>query len=571
MSLKPIKLFIEAWEKLEEVPTLEESLTSGNMSAFLTEEVEDAVKALNAAADEASKEIDALGKLVKKANLTNTVAALGKAKQAVAEIRLDPGGISNMLGLKDPAEEAGKVLSNVSALQGIIVNAAQTVVGALGDLEIQNLEAKISDALKEKAAAEPDAGIPDEAKFTAGVKKAWKPPKGVMNALKGFGAMLGIGSGPDYYGLTFELFAKDILAANLKSLQELSQSQEFKDAATADETQDLAQEMEAAGATEEALAGEGGGEGGETKKWSELGKAYLNSIEDKEIGKKYLAALKADKGFTDAIKDLVNLEESLLRRSLSALLFEELEFDVIKEPAAKVASEEEDQVKLAVGLAKVMADQGVEIKNVPEVKEEEGEEGEVASEEEAAEEQANAAEELEAAAREEAGEAQTPASAVIGAIDGWFDGLSDTSKKSLQAKDRIGGLKSALSGSFDNLAKVVEKEVSKAIGNWRKEHEETLTKSKRFAKKNFDQLQSLIPQLASTMLKKSNESNVRLTRSAVHKSVYKFLDKQFRHTNGNLLTEELLTSNSQQQYTETEYTESNMVKYRWMKMAGLGR
>ena len=123
------------------------------------------------------------------------------------------------------------------------------------------------------------------------------------------------------------------------------------------------------------------------------------------------------------------------------------------------------------------------------------------------------------------------------------------------------------------VSKVVEKEVSNAIGTWRKEHEETLVKSKRFAKKNFDQLQTLIPQLASTMLKKSNESSRRLTRSAIHKSVYKFLDKQFRYTDGNLLTEEVLTPGANQYNDnsgETEYTTSDMVKYRWMKMAGLG-
>ena len=75
------------------------------------------------------------------------------------------------------------------------------------------------------------------------------------------------------------------------------------------------------------------------------------------------------------------------------------------------------------------------------------------------------------------------------------------------------------------------------------------------------------------MLKKSNESSRRLTKSAIHKSVYKFLDKQFRYTDGNLLTEELLTPGANQYNDnsgETEYTTSDMVKYRWMKMAGLG-
>ena len=573
MSLKPIKLYIEALEKLQRPSTLEESLTSGSMSMFLTEDVEGAVAALNKAADEASKEIDALGKLIQNAGLKNTTQALGKAKQAVVEIRLDPKGISDMLGLKDPAEASGKVLSNVSALQGIIVNAAQTVVGALSDLGIENVEVPIRQALKEKASADPDGGVPDEDKFKAGVEKAWQPPAGIMNSLKGFAAGLGIGGGADYYGLTFDAFAEDILESNLGSMQELAKSQEFKDAASAEEAEALSQELEKQGATEDALTGKGGdSSGGDTKKWSELTKAYLGAIEDKAVGQKYLDALKVDKKFIDATAGLVNLEESLFSRSLLGLLIEEIEFDVIKAPAAKVAKEEDTQVQLAVGLAKILADQGVNVKNVP-AEETSGEEQKPAGEEEAAKEQDNAEAELQAAAKEEAGEAQTPASAVLGAVDGWYDGLSDTSQKSLQAKNRIGGLKDALQGSLDNLSKVVEKEVSKAIGTWRKEHEETLTKSKRFAKKNFDQLQTLIPQLASTMLKKSNESNSQLTRPAIHKSVHKFLDKQFRSTNGNLLTEELLTSTTRRQSIdeeETDYTKSDMVKHRWMKMAGLG-
>jgi hypothetical protein len=585
MSLKPIKLYVEALEKLEQARTLEESLTIGSMSLFLTEDVEGAVAALNKAADEASKEIDALGKLIQNAGLKNTAQALGKAKQAVAEIRLDPKSISDMLGLKDPAKESGKVLSNISALQGIIVNAAQTVVGALGDLGIENVEVPIRQALKEKASADPDAGVPDEDKFKAGVEKAWQPPAGMMNALKGFASGLGIGGGADYYGLTFDAFAEDILESNLGSMQELAKSQEFKDAAEAEEAEALSQELEKQGATEDAFSGEGGGatdggttDGGTTdevaKKWSELTKAYLSSIKDKAIGQKYLDALKADKKFIDAVAGLVNLEESFSSRSLLGLLTEEIEFDVIKVPAAKVVKEEDTQVQLAIGLAKVLADQGVDVKNVPATEETSGDEPKPAGEKEAAKEQDNAEAELRAAAQAEAGEAQTPASAVLGAVDGWYDGLSDTSQLSMQAKNRIGGLKDALQGSLDNLSKVVEKEVSKAIGAWRKEHEETLTLSNRFAKKNFDQLQTLIPKLAATMLKKSNESNSPLTRTTIHKSVHKFLDKQFRYTNGNLLTEELLTSTRRSrsiEEKETDYAKSDMVKYRWMQMAGLGR
>ena len=126
-----------------------------------------------------------------------------------------------------------------------------------------------------------------------------------------------------------------------------------------------------------------------------------------------------------------------------------------------------------------------------------GEEGAPVSEEEAAEEQELAQAELETAAKEAAGQEQPPAVAVAAALDNWMGGLSDTSQKSLQAKDRIGGLKDLVNTALEDAAKAIEGEVQAAIDIWRGEHEETLTKSKRFAKKNFDSLSELIPQIAA--------------------------------------------------------------------------
>ena len=185
-----------------------------------------------------------------------------------------------------------------------------------------------------------------------------------------------------------------------------------------------------------------------------------------------------------------------------------------------------------------------------------GDEPPPADEEEAAEEQATASEELQAAAQEQAGENQSPASAVEDAIDGWFDGLSDTSKKSLQTKNRIGGLKDGVSATFDQLADVVEKAISDAISSWRGDHEETLMKSKRFAKKNFDDLEKIIPQLASAMLKKTNESSFRLTKQSIRRSVWRFLDNRFVYRTDRLLR-------------ENKYSEEDMVIYRMNKLAGL--
>jgi len=52
-------------------------------------------------------------------------------------------------------------------------------------------------------------------------------------------------------------------------------------------------------------------------------------------------------------------------------------------------------------------------------------------------------------------------------------------------------------------------------------------KSKRFAKKNFDSLESLIPQLVSMMLKKTSESRVKITKGMVHRAVHDALTRKF--------------------------------------------
>lgn len=148
--------------------------------------------------------------------------------------------------------------------------------------------------------------------------------------------------------------------------------------------------------------------------------------------------------------------------------------------------------------------------------------------EEAEEEQAAAQEELESAAQDAAAEAVPPAVAAANAIDGWNDGLSKTSQAALQSADRLGSLKSDINSSLEGAAEALAKEVQGAIAKWRSDNEETLMKSKRFAKKNFDSLETLIPQLVGAMLKKTSESNIRLTKGMVRKSVNNFLDNRFK-------------------------------------------
>jgi hypothetical protein len=155
----------------------------------------------------------------------------------------------------------------------------------------------------------------------------------------------------------------------------------------------------------------------------------------------------------------------------------------------------------------------------------------VASEEEAVESQEEAESELEDAVRDAATEPASPKDAAFDALDAWVSSLSSSSQKSLQNKNRIGGLKDSVSAALDDSAKAVENEVAAAIQAWRNDNEETLLRSKRFAKKNFDSLQDLIPKLASVMMKKASESKKELNRSHVRRFVFSYLE---RHTQNRL-------------------------------------
>lgn len=200
-----------------------------------------------------------------------------------------------------------------------------------------------------------------------------------------------------------------------------------------------------------------------------------------------------------------------------------------------------------------------------------GDEAPVADEKEAEKEQADAEADLKAAVEAEAGESQSPKDAAFGALDAWTSGLSATSQKSLTAKNRIGDLKDVIGMALDDSAKAIEGEVSAAIQLWRDKHEKDLMKSKRFAKKNFDALQQLIPNLASAMLKKSNESKLQLTKGNVRKIVFEFLNKKFYKNSDNVLSERLVNSDPRTgaHFEGTLRSESDVVRYRWLKMAGL--
>ena len=588
MSLKPLRETTKLWHAINESQSLEESLRSGNMTGFLMlEDSVEAINALNTQIQAAQDELKALLSKVPK-SMEATGKAIQSAQSELAAMRLKPDPKFKLGKLRDPVAKAGKVMANAQTLTATLVSAGQTVLGTITDLNITG-EGPLVDVLKGAREAQPDAKIPDEKAFLGGVTKAWQPPKGAMGAIKGFLSSMGIGSGPELFGLTAKAFANDMMQSSIDELTTFLSGNEAQDAMETSNDEPVAQlddQMAAAGLTPDVMQGkeapgggeaEGGGEGeagsAETKKWSELRKAYLGTGVDANAGKKFLDTLEKDNKFTDAVADLINLEESMYRRSLSSLLFEAIEFDVLKGAAASAADEEGAQVKLAQGLAKVLADQGIEVNNVP-AEEETAEDPEApVDEKEAAAEQEQAQAELQAAVQDEAGENQSPAAAALGAIDAWVDGLSPTSQKSLQAKKRVDGLKQYVQSSLDGASKAIEKQVAKAIQKWRGEHEETLNKSKRFAKKNFDALEKLVPQLAGAMLKKANESSVQLTVATIEKSVYSYLNRKYFTDSDDLLNEALIQNNksSDSYLDDNPYTESDMVRYRWLKMAGLGK
>lgn len=122
----------------------------------------------------------------------------------------------------------------------------------------------------------------------------------------------------------------------------------------------------------------------------------------------------------------------------------------------------------------------------------------------------------------------TPKDGISNSLKGWFDSISKTSQDSLKAGDKIGNLRDALFGAIDKSTEVITREVEDAVGLWRDENEEALINSKRFAKKNFDSLQDLVPKMVATILSRQNESKFEITRKSLQEFVFTFLDKKFQ-------------------------------------------
>ncbi len=146
--------------------------------------------------------------------------------------------------------------------------------------------------------------------------------------------------------------------------------------------------------------------------------------------------------------------------------------------------------------------------------------------------EADPSKEIKAAAAAATSKPMTPKDAVSKALNDWEASLSASSQKTLQAKKRNQALKDAVFTGIDKGKKAVQRAVAKAVKGWRSEHEETLIKSKRFAKKNFVSLQNMIPQLAAQVLTQANENNQRkITQKEIDSFVYKKLNEKFYSSN----------------------------------------
>lgn len=160
--------------------------------------------------------------------------------------------------------------------------------------------------------------------------------------------------------------------------------------------------------------------------------------------------------------------------------------------------------------------------------------GEKASEKppENPEQESDPAKEIKAAAAAVKSKPMSPKDAISKALTDWESSLSKSSQGTLKRKNRNQELKDGIFTGIDKGKAAVQRAVAKAIKDWRANHEDALIKSKRFAKKNFDSLQKMIPALAAQVLAQTKESRTRkVSRKEITKFVNKSLDDKFKNPN----------------------------------------
>ena len=140
--------------------------------------------------------------------------------------------------------------------------------------------------------------------------------------------------------------------------------------------------------------------------------------------------------------------------------------------------------------------------------------------------------EIKAAAVAVKSKPMSPKDAVSKALSDWESSLSKSSQDTLRRKNRSQELKDGIFTGIDKGKVAVQRAVAKAVKTWRASHEEVLIKSKRFAKKNFDSLEKMIPALAAQVLAQTQESRQKsISKSEITRFVHKKLNEKFATPN----------------------------------------
>ena len=269
--------------------------------------------------------------------------------------------------------------------------------------------------------------------------------------------------------------------------------------------------------------------GSEDEEGSEEGGSVAEKITP-AVEKAAAAAGDAGKLVIDKLKTLgvfdkfaeAEVNESLIHRnSLYSLLSEKNEISgeefaqAYKEAEEENADafEETNPADLAKELNGALADAEIEIVGSDEPS---GDDEKAADEAES---------ELKSAAEDAINSDQSPTAGALGALEDWEEGLSPTSQKQLQAKDRIGQLKDLVKTGIEDGSSALEDKVSAAIDIWVGEHEETLVKSRKFAKKNFDTLKNVVTQIVSQLVTKESKNTI--TKQYIKDVTFTYLDNEF--------------------------------------------
>ena len=191
----------------------------------------------------------------------------------------------------------------------------------------------------------------------------------------------------------------------------------------------------------------------------------------------------------------------------------------ITKAAEKVKTDKGDE------LAGVVQSASKELKKAKAVKDEEGGSPPTSEETKKAESESDPTKAMNAAKKEATESSLSPKEGVESALKKWYDGLSKSAQQTLTKANKIGDLRDLVNIALDDSAKAVEGQVQAAVDIWRDKHEEPLIRSKRFAKKNFDSLKQLIPQIVSAILKKKKENRGHLSSGEISKFVNMTLKK----------------------------------------------